>query len=728
MGNAIVTNVSCYNAGDGSININPINGGNGGPFMVTWQGSSLSGPIISSLAPGTYTPIIKDANGCTHTFNPITVTGPGPLTQSASITDQQSPSQLGSVILTVTGGTAPYSYTWNTGATSKDLTSLVKNSYTVTVTDSHGCSTSQTWTVNYPNVIPNWWGQVTKTCDNNCIILHIPAGAPGPYLIKWSGQVIGQLATPDTVVNLCHLAGGTYDFIISDNGGNTAPSKSITIVPLEQATVSNSTVVNSNANQKTGVIVLAPSNPNDTYLWNFMGKTTSSLVGLDSGTYIVTVTAPSGCSAVYSYHVVRQYPILVSDPGAPQNPMCLTSKNGAITLPAVTGGNPPYKFIWSNGATTQNLTGLGGGSYTVTISDQNDTLRIQSFTLTPQSALAVTGATISTNYNGYQVSGANSCDGAAAVAFTGQNGTPTIQWSNGVQGAAQNTTLCAGAYTVTVTDFNGCSSTWTGSLTAPKAILIDAKIDSTITCHGKCNGKASAVISGGVAPYTVYWSNGNIDNLAVAGGISKIVNLCGGTYSVTVTDANHISQVLPVVVTDPDPITLTLDIQQIPQSFNSCDGAIQASAPGAVLPATYTWYSSQHHGTTNQAEQLCAQEQVTFTIVDAAGCSAKDTITVPFPKSECLQVRPVITPGQQDGKNDFLFIPCIEQVKNSIEIYNRWGQLVFQTTNYDNASNNWTGLTKTGQPLAAGVYYYVLTFTDDQGNQQQLKGYVNLLL
>jgi gliding motility-associated-like protein len=119
---------------------------------------------------------------------------------------------------------------------------------------------------------------------------------------------------------------------------------------------------------------------------------------------------------------------------------------------------------------------------------------------------------------------------------------------------------------------------------------------------------------------------------------------------------------------------------------------------------------------------------VTFTIVDAAGCSAKDTITVPFPKSECLQVRPVITPGQQDGKNDFLFIPCIEQVKNSIEIYNRWGQLVFQTTNYDNASNNWTGLTKTGQPLAAGVYYYVLTFTDDQGNQQQLKGYVNLLL
>ena len=74
-----------------------------------------------------------------------------------------------------------------------------------------------------------------------------------------------------------------------------------------------------------------------------------------------------------------------------------------------------------------------------------------------------------------------------------------------------------------------------------------------------------------------------------------------------------------------------------------------------------------------------------------------------------------------------MFISCIETVDNSVEIYNRWGQLVFETENYDNASNNWKGLTKSGQALAEGVYYYILTYTDDDGNFRQEKGHINLL-
>jgi gliding motility-associated-like protein len=730
----VVNNVSCFGVGDGSININPISGGNGGAFTVTWTNTSLSGPNISGLSGGTYIPTVRDANGCSKTFSNIPpVTEPQALTQSASVTDQQSPSQLGSVILTASGGTTPYSYLWNTGATSKDLTSLVKNNYTVTVTDAHGCSSIQSYSVKYPNVLPTWWYAVTKSCGSDGkITIHIPAGAPAPYLIKWS---TGQLPTSDTLVTLTQLTAGTYDLTITDFGGNS-DTKTVKVDQLEQATLHNVDIGNSFTSQSTGSIVLTPDNPFDTYLWNYKNKTSSALIGIDSGTYCVTVTAPSTCTAVYCYHVSRYYPLFVVPQGVSNNPKCLTNQNGTITIPdPISGGNPPYKFKWAGPggftATTQNLTGLSGGTYTVTVSDQNDTTRIQTFTLAPQSLLAISGVTITTNFGGTPVSGANSCDGGATVAYGGQTGIVSIEWSNGVQGSASNTTLCAGPYSVTVSDANGCSSTISGTLAAPSAILISAQVDSLISCHGKCDGKASAIIKGGVPPYTVHWSNGNIDQLATSGSISRVVNLCGDTYSVTVTDHNGITQVIPVDVNDPDPIGLALDIQQLPASFNACDGVVKAVAPGAVLPATYTWAGNKgtdHKGNTDLAVNLCANELVTFYVTDAHGCSAIVSDTVPFPKTECLKVRPVITPGQQDGKNDFLFIPCIEQVANSIEIYNRWGQLVFQTTNYDNASNNWNGLTKTGQPLAAGVYYYVLTYTDDNGNQQQLKGYVNLLL
>jgi gliding motility-associated-like protein len=101
--------------------------------------------------------------------------------------------------------------------------------------------------------------------------------------------------------------------------------------------------------------------------------------------------------------------------------------------------------------------------------------------------------------------------------------------------------------------------------------------------------------------------------------------------------------------------------------------------------------------------------------------------TVPYPSDGCLRVRPVLTPGEQDGNNDFLLITCIETVESTIEIYNRWGQLVFETTNYNNLTNNWKGTTKSGQPLAEGAYFYILNYTDEDGNQKQEKGYLNLL-
>ncbi|MCB0576883.1 MAG: hypothetical protein KDC61_20155, partial [Saprospiraceae bacterium] len=153
----------------------------------------------------------------------------------------------------------------------------------------------------------------------------------------------------------------------------------------------------------------------------------------------------------------------------------------------ITGGNPPYEYNWAgpNGfsATTKNINGLVAGDYTVTVTDQNDSINILNITLDPMSLLAVTNVNELSNYGGFQVSGVDNCDGIANVVFTGASGTASILWSNGVT-TATNETLCAGDYTVTVTDNLGCTAVWSDALTAPPAIDQATQIVSEISCHG----------------------------------------------------------------------------------------------------------------------------------------------------------------------------------------------------------------------------------------------------
>jgi gliding motility-associated-like protein len=250
---------------------------------------------------------------------------------------------------------------------------------------------------------------------------------------------------------------------------------------------------------------------------------------------------------------------------------------------------------------------------------------------------------------------------------------------------------------------------------------------SEVSCHGECDGVARVSVNGGVVPYSVKWSTGQTDQVAVSGGFSQAVNLCGGDYKVTVVDKLGADYVFDVPVPEPAEIVVTL--ASVPSAtFNSCDAEFIAEAPGAVGPITYNWSGSYgHSGESQRAEGLCAGEIVEFIIYDANGCASVGRDTVAYPEDGCYQVRPVISPGNQDGNNDFVFITCIEAVSNSIEIYNRWGQLVYETNGYDNAGNVWKGLTKNGQPLAEGVYFYVLNYTDPVRGQQQQKGHINLL-
>jgi gliding motility-associated-like protein len=226
----------------------------------------------------------------------------------------------------------------------------------------------------------------------------------------------------------------------------------------------------------------------------------------------------------------------------------------------------------------------------------------------------------------------------------------------------------------------------------------------------------------------VKWSTGQTDQVTASGGFSQAVNLCGGAYKVSVTDKLGADYSFDIAIAEPAEIEIAF--ASVPSTtFNSCDAEFIAEVTGgANEPFTYVWSGSYgHSGTGQRAEGLCAGEIVEFIVTDANGCRGIGRDTVAYPEDGCYQVRPVITPGDQDGNNDFVIITCIEAVPNSIEIYNRWGQLVFQATGYDNAGTVWKGLTKNGQPLAEGVYFYILNYTDPVRGPEQKKGHINLL-
>ena len=736
IGTPAVTNVSCANSGNGGIVIQPA-GGNGGPYTIFWNGSPLSGSAISNLAGGSYTPVVTDASLCSASFSAIIITEPTPMTLDTNVTPQNG-AQLGAIDLIVAGGSPNYTYNWAPGgAVTQDISDLTAGTYAVTVTDANACTILGTYTVPQTNVVAGATvTSVSNSCNNDgCINISVPAAAAGPFQVNWTGG--GSQSFPGNTISICNLASGPYSITVTAPNGNSVTLSAT--VNQSAAAIVNSNFQNPFDNFANGSITLTPTFVGATYQWSYQNLTTNSISSLDSGFYAVTVTNPaSGCTAEYTFQLVRQY-LPFSATTTVVNPSCLTTNNGSINL-AVTGGNgPTYTYQWAgpNGftATTQNIANLAGGTYTVTITDESAVPRTTTATLVVQSLLAITNVNETSIYPGnFQVSAANACDGAANVSFSGAVGATSILWSNSATTSSTNT-LCGGAYSVTVTDGLGCSSVWSDALTVPPSVAGFSEVSAPISCNGACNGAARVSVSGGVAPYNVRWSTGQNEPVAGGNDYSEAVNLCGGTYSVTITDNNGASTIVSVEVEEPALITVQFSEPIVPNTFNSCDGQLFANISGAVEPINVIWAGSLgHNGTGPRSEGLCANEVVQYIITDANNCAAIATDTVPYPVDGCLRVRPVLTPADQDGNNDYIHITCIETVKHRVEIYNRWGQIVFETEDYQNnddvnpgSTTTWYGLSKSGQPFAEGVYYYILTYEDVDGNEKQLKGHINLL-
>ncbi|MBL0051840.1 MAG: SprB repeat-containing protein [Bacteroidetes bacterium] len=184
----------------------------------------------------------------------------------------------------------------------------------------------------------------------------------------------------------------------------------------------------------------------------------------------------------------------------------------------------PYGYLWSNGSTDATISGIGAGTYTVTVTDANgcNVSGEESITNDASNCCNVVATCTPTNVN---CNGGS--DGSISVSLTGSTAPVAYLWSNGSTDAIA-TGLVAGSYTVIVTDANGCTAECTSTITEPTALT--ATCSATDASCGLATGTATVTAADGTAPYSYSWSNGSTD--------ASITGLAAGVYTATVTDAN----------------------------------------------------------------------------------------------------------------------------------------------------------------------------------------------
>lgn len=599
------TNATC-GLSNGSATVNAIGGT--GVYNYSWSPGGATTQTITNKPAGTYSVTVTDGNGCSS-VNTATIVNTAGVTASVSGTTQPlcNGSANGTATAQGTGGTLPYTYAWSYGSqTTQTAINLPAGTYTVTVTDLSGCTSTATTTVTQPAVVTATISASTPaTCNASCngTATVTPGGGTPPYTYLWSNI--------QTIPNATGLCNGTYSVTVKDANNCTAT----TTVNITQPTVVTATTstVSAHCGLPDGSATVAASGgtPGYTYLWSAGGQVSSTATNLIPGTYTVTVRDANGCTYVASATVGN----LSSGTAVISNTTPVTCNglcNGSITVSA-SGGTFPYSYMWSpGGQTTVTATNLCAGNYTVSVTDASGCVVTASSTVNQPPALAV-------NTTMQNISCFGGCDGSLNAVPSGGTSPYTYQWSNTVF-TANNPNLCSGTYIVTVTDASGCTITATRTLSPPPAMTL-SEIVTQSTC-GQSDGSITINITNGAPPFNYTW----VPNLGTGPSLS---NIPSGNYSVTVTDFKGCSATGVYNVPDAGGVTATLGPKTNVSCYGLCNGTASVTASGGTGPYTYAW-NDPWSQTTTTATNLCAGT-FSVSVIDSTGCVSSASVIITQP-------------------------------------------------------------------------------------------------
>lgn len=513
----------------------------------------------------------------------------------------------GYIAVSTTGGIPSYSYTWSNTATTDSLTSLNAGTYYVTASDINGCEVYDSVTLTVPNpIIITVDSANNPSCNgffDGSIYISVTGGNPG-YTYLWNDG-----STADSLIN---VGDSIYVVTVTDANGCSITNATTLTAPAALVITLDSLRNPSCVGTADGALAISVTNGTApyTYLWSNTAVT-SSITGLVDGTYDVTVTDANGCTSIDQFILAAPNPIVVTIDST-RNPSCNGLMDGFLAT-SVTGGTPIYTYMWSNAATTDNLTNLMSGTYTVTVTDANGCSVTNQAILTEPSLLIVNiDSMLNPTCNG-------SADGYIAVSATGGTAGYSYLWSTG-DTVATLINVNDGTYMVTITDANGCTSSGQVILNVPNPIVATVDNVTNNSCAGQTDGGIDVTALGGLGTLTYLWSNNTT--------AQDLANVAEGIYSLTVTDGSG------CFVTLQDTIVPTVDLVSLDSIETGCAGdpiIVRLTVTGGSGTYNYNWGTASSSLTDSAQINLTAGTPlaVLVTITDVVnGCIFIDTINL----------------------------------------------------------------------------------------------------
>ena len=711
-----IVHVSCFGIPSG--NATALATGGTAPYTYAWNTTpAQTSATATGLASGTYTVTATDAAGCSSQAS-VTINGPA---QAFSVNITAFTNVLcfetaqGTASAQAQGGTAPYTYTWNStpAQSGPNASDLPEGTWTVNVVDANGCTASTNVAIGGPQFgIHGSFEEITHvTCSgaNDGSATVSVYGGSNSFTVNWNTQ------PPVTGFTATGLAPGTYEVEIIDNNGCDTPKYVYVEIlgPSAPLAIDLDVTAASCTQAADGSIDLTITGGELPYtiIWTDQAGNSTGIEDLNDlnvDSYFLTVFDSYGCLIDTTVVIAATNALGVSV--SMLQPPCAGANNGVLQASAYDGATP-IQYSWSGpdgfSATTALIDDLSEGTYTVIAQDGNGCLATATMELSgslPPTLLLEP----STFVGGSNTSCAGRDDASVDMTIVGGTAPFTISWSDGLGYTSADediTDIGAGAYQVMVTDANGCTASEFILLTAPDALGVQGTVSSTngyaVPCAGGNNGSVSLAISGGTAPYTTIWSNGSDQ--------TELNDLTAGAYNVLITDANGCTTTGSFQLDAPTPMEVSVDVTLLPggaavSCTSASDGSLTTTIIGGIAPYVLAW--SGPEGFTGSTESLSDLEAGTYTltITDQNGCSAQATAVLNAPTPVTVQLNTTTYNGG-------FHIACNGDASGSISASatGGTGTLSFTWSGPDGFAANGSTITD----LVSGTY--VVTATDANG-------------
>lgn len=611
----------------------------------------------------------------------------------------------GSATVNPSGGSGSYTYLWNTvpAQSTQTATGLPAGTYIVTVT-SGACTATNSVTISNTGSVSVPTTVVNSNCGSNGSATANPTGGTGAYSYAWNTIPAQNTQTASG------LPAGTYTVTVTS--GTCSQTASATIVDNGSITLSTS-AIDDNCNAATGSASVVASGGTGTYgyTWNTSPpQTTPTASGLTSGSYTVTVTSGS-CNATTTVQVNN-----VGGPSIVTNVIDATCSlsNGSVCVTA-SGGTGTYTYEWNTVPiqTTDCIYGLNAGSYSVTVSDGGPCPVTTSVTVANQPGPVLSLVSITPEDVGMS-------NGSATVSASGGSAPLVYTWNTSpVQTGTTANGLSSGTYQVVVSDNNGCTDTL--NITIPLIGGASLSVSSTEAHCYQNDGSATVNVSNSTGTVSYLWNTVPPQTNPTA------INLAPGNYSVTVTDDNGNYTITVTVPNIAGPIA-GFSATPNPAQKGSDVVNFHDQSTGAT---SWLWSFGDGSGSVDQNTSHIYNSEGEYTVwqyvYDDFGCVDSATVLLVINDVFTIYIPNAFSPNG-DGVND-LFRPSGNNLSSdgySMEIFDRWGQMIFRSTSIDHA---WDGKIsgRTDGLVLIDTYTYSITVFDNLGLQHDFLGKVTIL-